>query len=135
MEDKELKSYKIPKKVKKKAVKPKDDTAARIESFNAEIYKSIRKYVNNNSEFLIIDEYEGGMLLAKTIRVTVKKVTGIGVFHQHETFNETKYCVNTIVEYIEYPDRTAFITELFRTGCPVLEIGSPMQVKEVLDGI
>lgn len=115
--------------------KPRRKYKDEEESYDEQIYRAISRHIDNNSEFYIVAEFKGGLLVAKTIRVTVKKSNNNSTFMPFDTEEQKKYCTITIVEYSESAVRTPFIRELGRTGCPVIEIGAPMQVKAALNDI
>jgi hypothetical protein len=145
-ETKETKEVKAKKKSPKKAAvkaKPKvtrrntekSDREKELIEYEREVLWHIRKYINNHHEFLEVTDFDGGLLIAKTIELSVNIENNRPTFQPYSKTEKKKYCTVSIIEYSEYAQRPAFIHELFKSGCPILEIFSDRMVKEVLEAI
>lgn len=104
--------------------------------FEEEIYNAIVRHVYSNSRhYHILGRFEGCMLIAKSIRATIIETNANNIFMPYDKTKEKGYCILFIAEYSDRGDRPEVLKDLVRLDCPILDIGSPAQIKELFDGV
>ena len=126
---------KMKPKAKPKPVSRRRSVRDDREEYEAEILRAIRRYISIHPQYIELMTFPGGLIIGVATQLIVNKPAGGSMFQPFESTEKRNCFLNYIVEYSEYSERTHFIHELFKTGCPVVETYHTNIVKEVLDGL